>query len=108
MTEIGEIDPAALKHRIERGDQLVIVDVREPEEVAIASFPGAVHIPMGDVPSRISELNPEAEIVVVCHHGIRSAQVAAYLARMDFEQVSNLSGGIDAWSIEIDPAVPRY
>jgi rhodanese-related sulfurtransferase len=108
MAEIGEIDPATLKHRVARGDQLVIVDVREPEEVAIASFPGAVHIPMGDVPSRISELDPQSEIVVVCHHGIRSAQVAAYLARTDFERVSNLSGGIDAWSIEVDPTVPRY
>jgi rhodanese-related sulfurtransferase len=108
MPEIGEIHPATLKHRMQRGDRLVIVDVREPEEVAIASFPGAVHIPMGDVPSRISELDPEFETVVVCHHGIRSAQVAAYLARMDFGQVWNLSGGIDAWSIEVDPAVPRY
>jgi len=86
----------------------VIVDVREPEEIAIARFPYATHIPMGDVPSRLTELDPDRELVIVCHHGIRSAQVAAYLARMSFAQVANLAGGIDAWSCEVDPAVARY
>jgi len=108
MAEIGEIDPRTLKDRLERGDGLVILDVREPEEVGIARFPGAVHIPMGDIPSRIVEIDPESEIVVVCHHGIRSAQVAAYLVRMEFERVWNLAGGIEAWSVTVDPAVPRY
>jgi rhodanese-related sulfurtransferase len=106
--EPGEIAPRALKLRLERGDTLTIVDVREPEEIAIAPFPGAVHIPMGDIPSRISEIDPDSEIVVVCHHGLRSAQVAGYLARMDFARVLNLAGGIDAWSMEVDPAVRRY
>jgi rhodanese-related sulfurtransferase len=63
---------------------------------------------MGEIPSRIGELDPDSEIVVVCHHGIRSAQVAGYLARMDFTRVWNLVGGIDAWSIEADPSVRRY
>ncbi len=108
MAEAGEIGPRTLKDRLARGENLVVVDVREPEEIAIASFAGALHIPMGDIPSRISDLDPDAEIVVVCHHGLRSAQVAGYLARMDFGRVLNLAGGIDAWSIEADPSVPRY
>jgi adenylyltransferase/sulfurtransferase len=108
MPFLDEISPAELKTRLERGDRLVIVDVREPEEIAIAAFPSATHIPMGDVPSRLTELDPDTETVVVCHHGIRSAQVAAYLARMGFERVVNLIGGIDEWSETVDPSVPRY
>jgi rhodanese-related sulfurtransferase len=108
MAEIGEIEPVKLKERLAHGDQITILDVREPEEIEIAAFPGAMHIPMGDVPSRLAELDPDAEWVVVCHHGIRSAQVAIYLARMGFERVSNLNGGIDAWSLTADPSTPRY
>lgn len=108
MTRIPEIEPSELKARRERGESPRVLDVREPEEIAIAPFPGAIHIPMGDIPARIAELDPEAEWIVVCHHGVRSAQVAAYLVHAGFERVANLSGGIDAWSEEIDPAVPRY
>jgi rhodanese-related sulfurtransferase len=108
MAEIGEIEPFELKARRERGDKIVVLDVREPEEIAIAPFPDATHIPMGDIPSRLTELDPEAEWVVVCHHGVRSAQVAMYLARMGFEHVSNLTGGIDAWSLTADTATSRY
>jgi|SRR5580700_254903 rhodanese-related sulfurtransferase len=108
MAEIGEIEPTELKERLARGEQLTVLDVREPEEIAIAAFPGAIHVPMGDVPSRLTELDPEAQWVVVCHHGIRSAQVAMYLVRMGFERVSNLNGGIDAWSLTADPSTPRY
>ncbi len=108
MAQLEEITPAELKARLDRGDQPFILDVREPEEVALAPFPGSAHIPMGDVPSRLAELDPDREIIVVCHHGIRSAQVAMYLARMGFERAINLAGGIDAWAIEADPAVPRY
>ena len=63
---------------------------------------------MGEIPTRLIELDPEADLVVVCHHGMRSAQVAQYLARSGFERVSNLSGGIDEWSATVDPATPRY
>lgn len=108
MAESREVWPRDLKQRLDRGDAPLILDVREPEEIAIAPFPGATHIPMGDIPSRLTELDPERETVVVCHHGIRSAQVAAYLARMGFEAVINLAGGIDAWSLSVDSAVPRY
>lgn len=107
MPELSEITPGELKKRIDRGDHPLVLDVREPWEVAAASLPGAVNIPMGEIPSRLSELDPGRETVVLCHHGIRSAQVAMYLARNGFEKVSNLAGGIDAWA-DLDPAVPRY
>jgi rhodanese-related sulfurtransferase len=108
MPAIGAIEPTALKARLERGDRVFILDVREPFEIFLAPFPGASHIPMSDIPSRLSELDPARETIVVCHHGVRSAQVAIYLARMGFEHVLNLSGGIDAWSEAADPATPRY
>lgn len=108
MAGIGEIEPVELKTRRDRGDKFVVLDIREPEEIAIAPFPQATHIPMGEIPSRLTELDPDGEWVVVCHHGVRSAQVAMYLARMGFARVSNLSGGIDAWSLTVDPATPRY
>ncbi|HEX4210451.1 MAG TPA: rhodanese-like domain-containing protein [Candidatus Binataceae bacterium] len=108
MPEIVEIEAMELKQRLERGDPLLILDVREPEEVAVAAFPGALNVPMGDVPSRLAELDPEAEWVIVCHHGMRSANVAMYLIRNGFEKIANLSGGIDEWSLTVDPATPRY
>jgi rhodanese-related sulfurtransferase len=108
MADIGAIEPVALKARLDRGDDVLILDVREPNEVFVAPFPGATHIPMGEIPSRLSELDPERETVVVCHHGVRSAQVAIYLARLGFEHVLNLAGGIDAWSETADPTTPRY
>jgi rhodanese-related sulfurtransferase len=108
MASVEEIEPLELKARLDRGERIEVLDVREQEEIAVASFPGATHIPMGDVPSRLTELDPDAHWVVVCHHGIRSAQVAMYLAHMGFERVANLAGGIDAWSLNADPRIPRY
>jgi rhodanese-related sulfurtransferase len=108
MPDIGAIEPTALKARLDRGENVFVLDVREAFEIFLAPFPGATHIPMGDIPSRLTELDPDRETVVVCHHGVRSAQVAMYLARLGFERVSNLSGGIDLWSATVDPAVPRY
>ena len=105
---IGKIDPVTLKARLDRGESVLILDVREPFEIALAPFPGATHIPMGDIPSRLTELDPDRETVVVCHHGVRSAQVAMYLAQNGFERVLNLAGGIDAWSEDADPSTPRY
>ena len=108
MDELSEILPRELKERIETGDRPLILDVREPEEIALAAFPDAVHIPMGEVPARLSELDSRRETVVVCHHGIRSAQVAGFLATKGFVRVLNLTGGIDAWSLSVDSSVPRY
>src|ERR1700728_1027086 len=106
MPDIGAIEPAALKARLDQGEQVFILDVREPFEISLAPFPGASHIPMGDIPSRLTELDPDRETVVVCQHCVRSAQVVMYLLRMGFERVLNLSGGIDAWSEDADPSTP--
>lgn len=108
MAEAGLILPIALSQRLEAGDAPLVVDVRELPEVEVAAFPNAYHIPMGEITSRLDELDPDREIVVVCHHGMRSAQVAAYLADSGFSKVLNLAGGIDAWSVEVDSSVPRY
>jgi len=107
MPELSEIDPGELKRRLSQGERPLILDVREGWEIATASIPGTLNIPMGDIPSRLTELDPDREVIVMCHHGVRSAQIAMYLARNGFEQVLNLAGGIDAWS-EVDPSVPRY
>jgi rhodanese-related sulfurtransferase len=108
MTEISELEPAEVKQRLDQGETLTLLDVREPEEVEIAAIPDAIHIPMNDIPARLSELDRDAQWVVVCHHGMRSAQVAIYLTRMGFAHVANLRGGIEEWSLTVDPAVPRY
>jgi len=105
---IGEILPQDLKARLDKGDQLLLLDVREPEEVAIVRLSGAVHIPMGEVPGRLHELDPDKEIIVYCHHGVRSFRVAQFLAQRDFAKVVNLAGGIDAWAIEVEPGMARY
>lgn len=87
----------------------VVLDVREPWEFDAAHIKGSTLIPMGDLPSRaFNELDPEAHIVTVCHHGVRSMNVAVWLRNQGFENAQSLRGGIDAWSAEIDPAVPRY
>lgn len=86
----------------------VLLDVREDEEVAICQLSGSVHIPMNLIALRHNELPDDAPIVVYCHHGVRSMNVANYLAHLGFDNVYNLSGGIDAWSLQIDPNVARY
>lgn len=86
----------------------VLVDCRDAKELAIASVAGAVHLPMMEVPARMGELDRTKEIAVMCHHGVRSGQVAGYLAKMGFPRVASVAGGIDRWSREVDPAVARY
>ena len=86
-----------------------LIDVREPWEFATTRIEGSVAIPMGDVPSRAhAELDPDERLVVLCHHGMRSMNVTAWLRNQGYEQVQSLRGGIDAWSAEVDPAVARY
>ena len=103
-----QLQPTELKRLLDAGHPLVLLDVREPEEVALVRLEGAVHIPMAEIPGRCHELDPDADIVVYCHHGIRSATVVAFLARQDFHHVANLTGGIDAWTLSVDPSLPRY
>jgi rhodanese-related sulfurtransferase len=92
--------------------QVLLLDVREPWEVQQATLrlPGTVskHIPIRTLPERLDELDVSQSIVCICHHGVRSLQVVAFLERHGFESVYNLAGGIDAWSVEVDPTVPRY
>jgi len=90
----------------------LVLDVREPSELRTASItPGdyeLVAIPMGSVPQRLAELDPARPVACLCHHGGRSVQVATFLAARGFTQVANIAGGIDAWSQELEPAIPRY
>jgi rhodanese-related sulfurtransferase len=86
----------------------VLLDVREPDEVEAAAVTEALHIPMREIPARIGELDRTVPLVVMCHSGNRSRRVADFLLGNGFSNVFNLRGGIDAWSTEIDPQVPRY
>lgn len=86
----------------------VLVDVREPHEADFCAIDGAILIPLGQLANRIDELPKGQPLVIHCHHGRRSAQATAYLLQQGFTDVRNLEGGIDAWSVKIDPDVPRY
>lgn len=105
-----EVTPRTVQSLREAGDDFVLLDVREPREIAAAAIDGAVVVPMGEIKSRLSELEEHAEqkIVVMCHHGARSMQVTAFLRQNEFEDVTSMAGGIDLWSRDIDPATPRY
>lgn len=106
---VPQISVHDLHAAMHAGEDLVLLDVREAEELALAAIPGALHIPMGQIKARmVTDLDPDRRVVVMCHHGIRSWQVALFLHSMDFERVENLAGGIDAWSRQVDPGVPRY
>lgn len=105
---VATITPAALSERLARGDEVFVIDVREPEEHMLASVEGAELLPMSSFDEWAGTLDPERETVVMCHHGIRSAQVCMALSRQGFNKLSNLSGGIDRWSVEVDRNVPRY
>ena len=95
--------------RSSKSTKAKIIDVREPWEFATARIEGSLPMPMGEVPARAhQELDLEERLVVICHHGVRSMNVTAWLRNQGFEQAQSLRGGIDAWSAEIDPAVGRY
>jgi adenylyltransferase/sulfurtransferase len=103
-----EITSTELKQRLDRGDKLRIVDVREPNEWQINRIPGAELIPLGEVPRRYAELDPEQEIVVHCKMGGRSAKAADFLRSVGFKRVLNLKGGILDWIDKVDPSQPKY
>lgn len=103
--EISPVEAAAL---LSEG-KARLIDVREPWEFATARIDGSMAIPMGEVPARVhQELDPDERLVVMCHHGIRSMNVTAWLRNQGFEQAQSLRGGIDAWSAEVDTTVGRY
>jgi molybdopterin/thiamine biosynthesis adenylyltransferase/rhodanese-related sulfurtransferase/molybdopterin converting factor small subunit len=103
-----ELTSLELKERLDRGDALTVVDVREPNELQINRIPGSVHIPLGDVPKRYSELDPEAEYVMQCKSGVRSGKAADFLRSVGFKRVLNLKGGILDWIDKVDPTQPKY
>ena len=102
------ITPTELQERLENNEKLSLIDVREPFEFEIARIEGAKLFPMSRFNEFVGQLNPDDEMVVICHHGVRSAQVCYYLSQQGFDKVYNLTGGIDAWSVEVDRGVPRY
>jgi sulfur-carrier protein adenylyltransferase/sulfurtransferase len=103
-----DIEPAALAARLAQGDALFVLDVREPWEYDLASVANSTLVPLSTLPSAINRLDPAVEYVVLCHHGMRSEMAANWMRAQGYTQVLNLVGGIDAWSTEVDPTVPRY
>ena len=103
----GDIQPEELKRRMDAGEELFILDVREPHEYQIANLNGHL-IPLNDLPKRIQELDPNREIITHCKLGGRSAQAVDFLRQQGFKNVRNLAGGISAWAERIDPKMPRY
>lgn len=100
--------PREVKARLDAGEDLLLVDVREDPEVEICRIDGAVHIPLGDIHARLAELPRDRPLVCYCHHGMRSEMAAYELLAAGFPRVANLAGGIHAWSAEVDPGMARY
>ena len=103
-----EITSTELKQRLDNGDDIQIVDVREDSELAISRLPNSIHIPLAQVLSRMNEIDPTRETVVHCKMGGRSAKAVEFLKQAGFKNVLNLAGGITAWSDKVDPKVPKY
>lgn len=102
------ISPKELKARLDKGDTLVLLDVREQWEYDLAKVNGSILIPLGTLPQSMAKLNRDAEIIAICHHGMRSADATNFLLQQGFMNVKNLVGGIDAWSAQVDGTVARY
>jgi rhodanese-related sulfurtransferase len=105
---VKKLSATKLKNKIEQEEKLFLLDVREPNEYEYGHIANSILIPLNQIPNRLSELDPEQEIVIICHHGMRSQQAANYLAQSGFKNISNLTGGIDAWSCNCDSSVRRY
>lgn len=106
-----EVTVEDVKRRLDAGEALALIDVREPFEHAVARIAGAELIPMQTVPDRLEELREKAAqspLIVLCHHGVRSLNVVHWLRRQGVESCWSMEGGIDLWSLAVDPAVPRY
>lgn len=105
---IVQLTPQQVQDGLQKQPAPLLLDVREEDEVRLCALPGSLHIPMNLIPLRHNELPDDIPIIVYCHHGIRSLNVARYLAHVGFENVANLQGGIDAWARQIDPTMARY
>ncbi|WP_294845300.1 rhodanese-like domain-containing protein [uncultured Gilliamella sp.] len=110
MININTLTATELSEKLNQKTPLFLLDVREPNEVAICAIAGATHIPMNLIPLYLDQIPDEIDIVIYCHHGVRSLNVANYLAENGFEtqHLYNLSGGIDAWALTVDKLMPRY
>lgn len=109
MPETLEVDPQEAQRRLNAG--AILIDVREPEEYALARIDGARLIPMHEIPAefqKLEGLSDEGELLFLCHHGVRSLQAAQWLRQRGLENCFSVTGGIDRWSCEIDPKIPRY
>jgi adenylyltransferase/sulfurtransferase len=105
---VHDLTPEELQSRLQAGESLIVIDVREPHELEISSLPFARPIPMGEITAHVGELDPEATTIVICRSGGRSMQVARFLDSRGFRSVSNLTGGILAWGERIDPSLRPY
>ncbi len=105
---IQQITPLQLQQKRTQQPDLKILDVREPHEFEFAHIVDSILIPLSLIPLKIEELNRDEDLVVLCHHGVRSMMACRFLAKEGFENLYNLAGGIDAWSVECDSTVPRY
>jgi rhodanese-related sulfurtransferase len=103
-----EISASEVKQRLDRGDKLLLVDVREPYEQALCHIEGAVLIPMGSIPANFQKLDTDDDVICFCHRGMRSLDVVNWLRHQGVASAKSMAGGIDRWSLEVDPGVPRY
>jgi rhodanese-related sulfurtransferase len=103
-----QISAKEVSERIARSDKLLLVDVREPWEYDLCKIPGAKLIPLGTLPAKLNSLLDADEVICYCHHGIRSLDAAVWLRQQGVESAKSMAGGIERWSLEVDPNVPRY
>lgn len=108
LSDRFDITALELKERLDRGEPIFLLDVREQFEYELCRLPGARLIPLRELPEHISKLDQNRDIVVYCHAGVRSGIAVEWLRQAGFTRVQNLAGGIDAWSVTVDPRVPRY
>jgi rhodanese-related sulfurtransferase len=107
---VAQISVTDVKAKLDAGEAVLLLDVRQPEEYELAHLAGCKLIPLGELPSRVGEVEAGTDqpIIVYCHHGVRSLHAAMFLKHQGFTNVSSMSGGIEAWSLQIDPSVRRY
>jgi adenylyltransferase/sulfurtransferase len=105
---LNNLSPTAIREALASRQDITLVDVREPAEHATAHLAGAVLIPLHTLPQQVESLPRDREIILHCHHGMRSEMAGNFLLAQGFSRVSHMVGGIDAWSMDVDPSVPRY
>ena len=103
-----DLSPLDLHRRLQAGDDIQLIDVREEMEFEYCHLPGSQLVPLDELPRRAAEIRTEGPVVVICHHGVRSAHAAGYLRHLGRTNVLNLRGGVDAWAAQVDPTFPVY